>query len=165
MEATMTIRSGLVVLLKCFMILLGVNLLMWLLGTAGGGRIPLAFVAVASLGLIPLLLIYWFAESIVDFMTPKSNETFAEPALRFGDLQAIAFSMVGVYILYNAIRETITLVVYLWASKDSLAPITIPPDIYLAPIASWLIGLYLLVGAPQLRRWLVSLRRANPGVE
>jgi hypothetical protein len=161
----MTIRSGLIVLIRCFMLLFGVEVVLWMIGTLIAANIPLSFVAAASLALIPILLVYWLAGVIVDVMTPKSNETFAEPSIRLGDLQAIGFSMVGIYILYNAVRQTIALVGNLWISTSSVSQITLPLDLTVGPVASWLIGLYLLIGAPQLRRWLVSLRRANPGVE
>jgi hypothetical protein len=165
MEATMTIRSGMVVLIRCCMLLFGVEIVLWLVGTLIAANIPLSFVAAGSLALIPLLLVYWLAETIVDLMTPKSNETFAEPSVRLDDLQAIAFSAVGIYILYNAVRQTIALVGSLWISTSSVSQITLPLDLTVGPVASWLIGLYLLIGAPQLRRWLAHLRRANQSIE
>jgi hypothetical protein len=160
----MTIRSGLVVLLKCFMILLGFELALWLIGAAVVGQIPKAFIAMASLALVPLMLVYWFAEVAVDLMTPKSNEILADTPIRFGDLQSIAFSALGAYITYNAVHQTLYLMLFLW-QNDVLGGLTMPIDIYANPIVSWIVGLYLLVGAPQLRRWLVSLRRADPSVE
>lgn len=161
----MTIRSGLVVLIRCFMLLFGVEVVLWLAGTLIAATIPLPFVATGSLALIPILFVYWFAEAIVDAMTPKSNEILTEAAVRPDDLQAIGFSLVGIYILYNAVQQTIGLVGSLWISHTAPSPVNLPLDLTIRPLASWLVGLYLLIGAPQLRRWLLSLRRANPGLD
>jgi hypothetical protein len=160
----MTIRSGLVVLLKSFVIVLCFQVALWLVGSIVAGKVPFRFLAITALIFIPLILTYWFAEAAVDAMTPKSNEVLAEPSVRFGDLQSIAFSTVGAYILFTAIRETIYLILFFWQSQVAVG-LQAPPEIYINPIVSWLIGLYLLVGAPQLRRWLTSLRRAAPNIE
>jgi len=156
----MTIRSGLVVLIRCFMIVIGFELLMWFVGALTGATIPLRFVAMAALFLVPLILIFWFAEACVDLMTPKSNEILANTPVRPDDLQAIAFSVVGAFILYSAVRQTIYLIVFLWQNQTRGVSLHIPPDLYSNPIISWLIGGYLLVGAPAIRRWIGQIRRA-----
>jgi hypothetical protein len=156
----MTIRSGLVVLLKSFMLLLGFQLAMWLACAAIGRQIPVHFLAMATLIFIPLILVYWFAEAAVDLMTPKSNEILGEAPMRFGDLQAIAFSAIGAYVVYTAIQETIYLILYLWQS-DTVSPMPPRPDLVAKPIISWIAGLYLLIGAPQVRRWITSVRHAG----
>jgi hypothetical protein len=161
----MTIRSGLVVLIRCCMLLFGVEVVLWLVGTLIAGGIPLPFVAAGSLALIPILLVYWLAEQIVDMTAPKSTETFAEPNLGASDLQAIGFSMVGIFVLYRAVQQTLSLVGALWINRTTPTPVQLPLDLTVGPILSWLIGLYLLIGAPQLRRWLTNLRRAGPSAE
>ena len=156
----MTIRSGLVVLIRCFMIGIGFELLMWFVGTLTGAIIPLRFVAMAALFFVPLMLVFWFAEACIDLMTPKSNEILANTPVKSDDLQAIAFSAVGAFILYSAVRQTIYLIVFLWQNQTSGVSLPIPPDFYSNPIISWLIGGYLLVGAPAIRRWIGQIRRA-----
>jgi hypothetical protein len=161
----MTLRSGLVVLIKCFMIGLGLQLALWIVGAAVGGVVPLRFVAMTALALLPLMLVYWGAEPVVDMMTPSSNETLADPPVRAGDLQAIAFSAIGAFILYTAIQQTIYLVLYAWQMKTSGVTLAAPIDLYTNPVVSWIVGLYLLAGAPHIRPWLGRMRRTGPNVE
>jgi len=160
----MTIRSGLVVLVKALMLLLAFELIMRLIDVSTGTTVRWSFLAAGALVFIPLLLIYWSAEAIVDHMTPKSNEILVETPLKSDDLQAIVFSATGAYVLVTAIRETIYLMVFLFQTQPRalVVPIPIPAHLYLTPIANWLFGLYLLIGAPTLRRWLGNIRRAAP---
>lgn len=160
----MTIRSGLVVLVKTLMLLLALELIMRLIDVSAGTTVRWSFITAGTLLFIPLMLIYWLAEAIVDHMTPKSNETFAETPLKFDDLQAIVFSATGAYVLVTAMRETIYLMDFLFQTQPRALeiPIPIPAHLYLTPIANWLFGFYLLIGAPVLRRWLANIRRASP---
>src|SRR5262249_46510354 len=109
-----------------------------------------------------LVILYIFAGRIVDLMTPKSNELYAETAVRTDDLQAIAFSTLGAYILYIALRDTIGTLTVLRSMPDLNFDLG---RLVLIPLLSWIIGLYLLVGAPAIRRWIGKLRRAGQMTE
>lgn len=157
----MTIRSGLVVLIKCFMILLAFQLLMWLVASLGAADIPLRFIAAAAIILVPLMLVYWLAEAVVDLMTPKSNDVLVETPVQFDDLQAIGFSAVGAFILYSAIQQSIYVIIFLWQNQTTGILLPVPSDLYSKPIISWIVGGYLLVGAPAIRRGIGAMRRAR----
>jgi hypothetical protein len=161
----MTIRSGLAVLIKCFMIVLGMELGMWVIGSLGMTTIPLRIIAIATIAFIPLLLVFWWAEAIIDYLTPRSDRPHAEAPLKRDDLQAIAFSAVGAYILYNAIHQSLYLILYFWQSQVSGALPPMPPDTYIKPIISWLVGGYLLFGAPTVARLIGDLRRTGSTAE
>lgn len=163
----MSIRSGMIVAIKCLMVVLAFNTL---LGAATVLATPdftaetrLSSVAIVCLILIPLFLVYWSSGWIVDFLTPKSDEALPETKIKVDDVQAIAFSAVGAFILYIAVRETVTLLSVLprLAGNDEAY---IVQNALRAGVA-WVVGLYLLVGAPQIRRWIGNMRRAGAGVE
>jgi hypothetical protein len=167
----MPIRSGLIVMLRLFAILLLLQILGYLLavaatmpGSEGASRLPQ--LAIASFLLIPFLLIFWGSAEIVDFLAPRSSEIVPEGPVSETGLQAIAFSAMGAFILYLTLGETIGLFaawhyVSLTPGSESIYPAEKVPQ----NILGWVVGIYLLLGGPGLRQWLSNLRRAAPRVD
>ena len=165
----MPIRSGLIVVLRLFAILLLLQILGYMLAVAAtipgaedASRLPQ--IALASFLLIPFLLIFWGSAAIVDFLSPRSAETVPDGPVTESGLQAIAFSATGAFILFLALGQTIGLLsawhyVSLVPGSANIFPVDELPKALLA----WVVGLYLLVGGPGLRQWIVRLRRAGPG--
>ena len=161
----MTIRSGLIVAIRCFMLVLGFRALLGVISVAGTSDFTLSSrstaIAAICMFCIPLLLIFWFAGWIVDVMTPKADELRPETGIKLDDLQAIAFSAVGAYILYLGVRETIS-VLAIFARVRPFNIDNLDLSYFLNPLVTWLVGLYLLIGAPGLRQVLGRIRRAGP---
>jgi hypothetical protein len=149
------------------MVVLAFNTVLGALTVAAPADMTVAFrltsAAIVCLIFIPLLLIYWSAGWIVDFMTPKAEEALPETKIGIDDVQAIAFSAVGAFILFIAVRETIGLLSIL--PRLSVADEAYIVQNALRAAAAWVVGLYLLIGAPQVRRWIGSMRRAGRSVE
>ena len=167
----MPIRSGLIVVLRLFAILLLLQIAGYLLavaatmpGSEGASKLPQ--IAIASFLLIPFLLIFWGSAEIVDFLAPRSAEIVPEGPMSETGLQAIAFSALGAFILYLTLTETIGLLaawhfVSLTPGSESAFPIEQVPK----NLLGWVVGLYLLLGGPGLRQWLSKLRRASPRID
>jgi hypothetical protein len=165
---TVPIRSGLIVLLRLFAILLLLQIAGYLLavaatmpGSEGASKLPQ--IAIASFLLIPFLLIFWGSAAIVDFLAPGSAETMPETSVSETGLQAIASSALGAFILYLTLTETIGLLaawhyVRLTTGSESIYPVEKVPQ----NLLGWVVGIYLLLGGPGLRQWLGNLRRATP---
>jgi hypothetical protein len=164
----MTIRSGIIVILRIFAIFMAFQVVSFMLVIAATSPdnlgMTLAKVAGYALILVPCLGIAFGAEGIVDFLTPKAGETYPEGPVTSADIQAIGFSMLGAYLLYSALRETISVLFLLQAQAQNsyLAP---PLDTMMHAVLGWIVGFYFLLGAPALRRWIVLLRRATPRVD
>ena len=164
----MPIRSGLIVVLRLFAILLLFQIGGYLLavaatipGSEGASRLPQ--IALASFLLIPFLLIFWGSAAIVDFLAPGSTETVPEEPVTESSLQAIVFSALGAFILYLTLTEAIGLLaawhyVSLTPGSELIYPVEKVPQ----NILGWVIGIYLLLGGSGLRQWLGNLRRAAP---
>lgn len=163
----MPIRSGLIVVLRLFAILLLLQIVGYMLavaatmpGSEDTSRLPQ--IAMASLLLIPFLLIFWGSAEIVDFLAPKSTETLPEGPVTESGLQAIAFSAIGAFILFLALGQTIGLLAA-WhyvretPGAENLYPFADLPKALLG----WIVGIYLLLGGPGLRQWIVGLRRVG----
>ena len=163
----MPIRSGLIVVLRLFAILLLLQIAGYMLavaatmpGSEGASRLPQ--IAIASLLLIPFLLIFWGSAAIVDFLAPRSIETIPEAPITESGLQAIAFSAMGAFILFLTLGQTIGLLAA-WSyvsqvpGSASVFPIGDVPKTGLG----WIVGLYLLLGGPGLRQWIIGLRSAG----
>lgn len=165
----MTIRSGLVVLMRTAAILLAFQVATWVIGVIAAPSVApeskFEQMAAISLLFLPCLLILLFAEPLVNLLTPKAAEWLAEPETKPDDIQAIILSGVGVYVLYHAIRDTIFLIVALQQLSQFTTSTPLTADYYLLPLIGWPLGLYLLIGAPALRRFLGQLRRASPRVD
>jgi hypothetical protein len=164
----MTIRSGLIVAIRCFMLVFGLYTLLVAVSVASTSDFTVVsrLAAIAAIGsvFVPLLLIYWFAGWIVDAMTPKGDDVRPETSIKLDDLQAIAFSAVGAYVLYLAVRDTIGLLTVMGRVRPfDLGNVGL--SYFLNPLVAWLMGLYLLIGAPGIRRWVGNLRRAGPSSE
>jgi hypothetical protein len=167
-DMTMPIRSGLIVVLRLFAILLLLQIAGYMLAVAAtmpgaedASRMPQ--IAIASLLLIPFLLIFWGSAAIVDFLAPKPDETIPDGPVTESGLQAIAFSAMGAFILFLTLGQTIGLLAawhYLSRTTGSadMLPIGDIPKMLLG----WAVGFYLLIGGPGVRQWLVALRRAGP---
>lgn len=166
----MPIRSGLIVVLRLFALLLLLQIAGYMLAVAATtpgleGALRLPQIAIASFLLIPFLLVFWGSAAIVDFLAPGSAETVPEGPVTESGLQAIAFSAMGAFILYLALGQTIGLL----AAWHLLSQT--PGSAYVFPIGDlsktlldWVVGLYLLLGGPGLRQWIIGLRRARPKV-
>ncbi len=162
----MTIRSGLVVLFRLFLILLFLQVLIFcftLIANPGLGLTPKGYSIVlvfgAGLVLVAVAAIR-HAGVIVDALAPLRSEAAPEEGLTVDMLQAIGFSMVGAFLVYSAIIQTVGL----------LIPVAFETGYYLAPIRAWIApgitwiaGIYLLFGALGLRQWLVTIRQAGRG--
>lgn len=162
----MPIRSGLIVLLRLFAILMLFQIAGYMLAVATtlgqADASPLPQIAIASFLLIPFLLIFWSSGPIVDFLAPKPAEVVPEGPVTASDLQAIAFSAAGAFILYLALSHTIGLVaVWHFVSRAPGMP-SIPVPQLLQALLGWVVGIFLLLGGPGLRQWLAGLRRAGP---
>ena len=159
----MPIRSGLIVAIKIIMLALGFNAALVMLTIAGAVDMPglskVVGLSATCLVFVPILLIFWGAAWIVDILTPGSQETIPQSAIYLEDLQSIAFSAVGAYIIFDAIRGSVFFLALI-QNKDLLPSISIPGS-PLNPLIGWIVGIYLLIGAPGLRQWLGSLRRAG----
>lgn len=167
----MTIRSGLVVILRLFCILMIMMLLLWMLmvlfqtpGPDGGLNWPVT--AAMGLLLLPCLLGYWLSGWIIDALAPKATEILPEPGFTVTDLQAVAFSAIGCAILFSAINQTVRLIFLAQGGPGLgfISPGAFAQEILSAAIA-WAIGLYMLFGAPSLRRVVTNLRQAGPKPE
>jgi hypothetical protein len=164
----MPIRSGLIVVLRLFAILLPLQIASYMLavaatmpGSEDASRLPL--VAIASLLLIPFLLIFWGSAAIVDFLAPKSTETTPEGPVTESSLQAIAFSAMGAFILFLTLGQTIGLLAaWHYVSQLPGSASVFPMDDLPKMLLGWVVGVYLLVGGPGLRQWIIGLRRAGP---
>lgn len=163
----MPIRSGLIVVLRLFAILLLLQIVGYMLavaatmpGTQGASLMPQ--IAIASLLLIPFLLIFWGSAAIIDFLAPKSTETVPEGPVTESGLQAIAFSAIGAFILFLALGQTIGLLAaWHYVSQTPGAESMFPFGDLPKTLLGWAAGLYLLVGGPGLRHWITGLRRAG----
>lgn len=163
----MPIRSGLIVVLRLFAILLLLQIAGYMLAVAAAipGSNALSIlpqVAIASFLLIPFLLIFWGSAEIIDFLAPKSTETLPEGPVTEAGLQAIAFSAIGAFILYMTLGQTVGLLavwhyVHQTPGAENLFPFADLPKALLG----WVAGIYLLLGGPGLRRWIVGLRRVG----
>jgi ABC-type sulfate transport system permease component len=163
----MPIRSGLIVVLRLFAILLLLQIAGYMLavaatmpGSEDASRLPQ--IAMASLLLIPFLLIFWGSAEIIDFLTPKFTETVPEGPVNEAGLQAIAFSAIGAFIVFLALGESVGLLaawhyVRQTPGTESLFPFADLPKALLG----WIVGIYLLLGGPGLRQWIIGLRRAG----
>lgn len=164
----MPIRSGLIVVLRLFAILLLLQIAGYMLavavtmpGSEDASRLPQ--IAVVSFPLIPFLLIFWGAAAIVDFLAPKPTEVVPEGPVTESGLQAIAFSAMGAFILFLALGQTIGLLsAWHYASRVPAAADLFPVGELPKAILGWIVGVYLLLGGPGLRQWIVGLRRAGP---
>jgi hypothetical protein len=171
----MAIRSGIIVIIRMFAIFMAFQVVSFSLAIAATGKhetlqLMLAAVAVYALILLPCLAIAWGAPGIVDFLSPRSGETYPEGSVTTADLQAIGFSLVGAYILYGAMRETLSALFLLQtiAENSGLALPTelgSPIDLIVRAVLGWIVGFYFLLGAPALRRWIGNLRRKSPRVD
>ena len=163
----MPIRSGLIVVLRLFAILLLLQIAGYMLavavtmpGSEDASRLPQ--VAVAAFLLIPFLLIFWGAATIVDFLAPKPAEIVPEGPVTESGLQAIAFSAMGAFILFLALGQTIGwLSAWHYASRVPGAADLLPVGELPKTVLGWIVGVYLLLGGPGLRQWIVGLRRAG----
>ncbi|MBX9456391.1 MAG: hypothetical protein KL863_10435 [Rhizobium sp.] len=126
------------------------------------GGTPLAQVAITSFLLIPALLIFWGAGAIVDVLAPKPSETVPEGPVTLSQLQAIAFSAAGAYIIYLALNHTIGFIAAWHFVRQSPGAGPIPVTQILQPVLSWVVGIYLLVGGPGLLQLVGAVRRAGP---
>jgi hypothetical protein len=163
----MTIRSGIIVIIRMFAIFMAFQVVGFMLMIAAtapdGASMVLAKVAGYALILLPCLGIAFGANGIVDFLSPESGEIYPEGPVTQSDLQAIGFSLLGAYILYTAIGHTISMLFLLQnMSHGALPP---PADFIVQTLFAWIVGFYFLLGAPALRRWINSLRRASPRVD
>jgi len=163
----MPIRSGLIVVLRLFALLLLFQIAGYMLAVAAtmpdsqdASRLPQ--IAMTSFLLIPFLLIFWSAGAIVDFLAPGPDEIVPEGPVTESGLQAIAFSAIGAFILFLALGQTIGLfmawhyVRVIPASADFFPLGELPKA-----LLGWIVGLYFLFGGPGLRQWIISLRRAG----
>jgi hypothetical protein len=162
----MPIRSGLIVVLRLFAILLLLQIAGYMLavattvpGSEGASRLPQ--VAIASFLLIPFLLIFWGSAAIVDFLAPKPSQTLPDGPVTEAGLQAIAFSATGAFILYLALTQTIGLLAAWDLASQMPTAGMFPTEHIPKALLGWIVGLYLLVGGPGLRQWVVGLRRAG----
>jgi hypothetical protein len=164
----MTIRSGLIVLIRCFAVLGLFQALLYGIGLSSIRNsdftvaVDLLIFGVLGSVFLLLVLLYLFAGAVVDRMTPKSNELYAETGVKPQDLQAIAFSTLGAYILYLALRDTIGTLTVLRGMPNLNFDLA---RLVLIPLVSWIIGIYLLIGAPAVRRWIGRMRRAGQDTE
>lgn len=164
----MPIRSGLIVVLRLFAILLLFQIAGYLLavaatmpGSEGASRLPQ--IAIASFLLIPFLLIFWGSAAIVDFLAPGSAETLPEGPVTESGLQAIAFSAMGAFILYLTLTGAIGLLAaWHFVSQTPGAASAFPIEQVPQNLLGWVAGIYLLLGGPGLRQWLINLRSAGP---
>lgn len=165
----MPIRSGLIVVLRLFAILLLLQIAGYMLavaatmpGSEDASRLPQ--IAITSFLLIPFLLIFWGSAAIVDFLAPKSTETVPEAPMTDSGLQAIAFSAVGAFILFLTLGETVGLLAaWHYVSRVPGAGDAFPVGDLPKTLLGWVAGLYLLLGGPGLRQWIADLRRAGFG--
>ena len=162
----MPVRSGLIVMLRIFaigMLLQITGYMLALAATVGGGAnlSLLPQIAIASFLLIPFLLIFWCSGPIVDFFAPKPEELVPEGPLKGSELQAIAFSAAGAFILYLALGNTIGLIAVWHMAGTYPGETPIPAAEALQAGLGWIVGLYLLVGGPGLRQWIIGLRHAG----
>jgi hypothetical protein len=162
----MPIRSGLIVVLRLFAILLLLQIAGYMLavaatmpGSEGASRLPQ--IAIASLLLIPFLLIFWGSAAIVDFLAPKPGDTMPEGPTTEAGLQAIVFSATGAFILYLALTQTIGLLAAWHLAGQMPTAGMFPTDQIPQALLGWIVGLHLLVGGPGLRQWILGLRRAG----
>lgn len=162
----MPIRSGLIVVLRLFAVMILFQIVSYMLAAATSfglpGGAPLTQVAIISLLLIPALLIFWGAGAIVDFLAPKPSETVPEGAVTLSQLQAIAFSAAGAYIIYLALSHTVGVIAAWHFVRQSPGAGPIPVAQLVQPVLSWAFGIYLLVGGPGLLQLVGALRRAGP---
>ena len=75
----MPIRSGLIVVMRLFAMLLILQVLAYIYVLAvifgrGDSTLALPQIAMMSLLLIPTLLIFWCSDAIIDFLAPRSSE-------------------------------------------------------------------------------------------
>jgi hypothetical protein len=164
----MTLRTGTIVFLRCLMISEFFYVLNSMAGVFAMYRYgtldqKLSQCAAYTVLLVPALIVFLTADYWVDLMTPKSDEVLAPTTITLSDLQAIAFSAVGAYILYWAMKETIALLLDIEAisalnSQGGIVRQVQAKD-WLLPLLSWPFGFYLLIGAPMVRQWLGQLRR------
>ena len=162
----MPIRSGLIVVLRLFAMLLIWQILAYMYVVAvlfGRGQqpIPLPHIAMASFLLIPCLLIFFLSDAIIDFLAPKSSELRPEGPVTASELQAIAFSAMGAFILYLAFGETLGLLAaFHYASQTPGMAWDSTPELF-KPLAGWIVGTFLLLCGPGLRAFLTSVRQAG----
>lgn len=162
----MPIRSGLIVVLRLFAILLLFQIVGYMLVVAAtfgtGGTSPLPQIAMASLLLIPFLLIFWGSATIVDFLAPKASEIQPEGPVTASELQAIAFSAMGAFILYLALGRTVALLAVFHYTSQTPGMPPLPASDLIEALLAWLVGIFLLLGGPGLREFLGRARRAGP---
>ena len=167
----MPIRSGLIVVLRLFAILLLLQIAGYMLavaatmpGSEDTSRLPQ--IAIASFLLIPFLLIFWGSAAIVDFLAPRTEEIVPEAPVTESGLQSIAFSAMGAFIVFLALGQSIGLLAaWHYVSQVPGPPDGFPMDELPKTLLAWVVGLYLLLGGPGLRQWVTGLRRAGPKLD
>lgn len=162
----MPVRSGLIVILRIFAIAMLLQVVGYMIAVAAtiATRAEITLLpqaAIASLLLIPFLLIFWSAGPIVDFLSPRSTETIPEGPVTASQLQAVAFSATGAFILYLALGNTIGLIAIWHMAGRYPGEVPLPLAEALKAALGWTVGLYLLVGGPGLRQWIDGLRHAG----
>lgn len=165
----MPIRSGLIVVLRLFAILILFQIAGYLLSVAaiaGQSEIShLPHIAIASLLLIPFMLVFWGSAAIVDFLAPKPTETLPEGRITASELQAIAFTTMGAFILYLTVTRSVgMLAAWHFVTQMPGAP-PFPVEEVPQNLLGWVVGLFLLLGGPGLRQWIMGLRRAGPKLD
>ena len=162
----MPVRSGLIVLLRIFAIGMLLQIAGYMIAVAATvatqaeiSRLPQ--IAIASFLLVPFLLIFWCSGPIVDFLSPRSTEIIPEGPVTANQLQAVAFSAAGAFILYLALGHTIGLIAIWHIAGGYPGEARLPIADALKTLLGWAVGLYLLVGGPGLRQWINGLRHAG----
>ncbi len=159
----MPIRSGLVVVLRVIILLFLFNELSWLVPSIFLGNISklAGFMGISALFMATSLAGYWLSPAIIDKMMPAGESVSGASPVTVDTIRSVAFSAVGIYIVYIAITQTVSILLAM-IEVHSGGYTSYIPSMAGAAI-SWCFGLSLLLGSRTIVTLLKKLRNAGTG--
>jgi len=134
-------------------------------GSQSPNNISLAFIA--TLAIFPLLaafLLWRFPLSVASKLIPEIQHQDQRPTLSSIEIQTIAFSILGVWVLTTSIRDSFYWITFVYQiKKTGLRYEVLPPDKVgdiVATIIELIIGFYLLFGSRGLAGFIHRIRQA-----
>jgi hypothetical protein len=164
----MSIRSALVVFLRIIILVMLLDVILaWMASfNVGSSLTPVGGIigAFAILALVtsPFLVIFIFAESVVRLLAPAGGKSAESEVLTTERLQIVAFSAVGIYLMFWMCLDTLGFFYFLITAAaldhQSQGVLAFPTEQKLRLVFGWLAAIYIFFGAPALRKVVSGMR-------